>query len=172
MDAISRGRTVTDDQLADVKSAQAVQRLIDFHEGRKGIVDAASGLTVDDIERVIKLATSAQVARLRESAEEDIKIGDPEQLVPLLTTAILNAMAEASEKLLGAPGLPSDAAFSAMASVLAVLATADPERADTKTIREAVDDVARRAKVGAAKLKQMHQESGYQIMAASRPTVN
>ena len=52
MDAISRGSTVTNDQLADVKSAKAVQRLIDFQEGRKGIVDAASGLTVDDIASV------------------------------------------------------------------------------------------------------------------------
>jgi hypothetical protein len=172
MDAISRGSTVTNDQLADVKSAKAVQRLIDFQEGRKGIVDAASGLTVGDIECVIKLATSAQAARLRESAEADIETADPERLVPLLTTAILNTMAETSEKLLGAPGLPSSAAFDAIAGVLAVLATADPEHADTKTIREAVDDVARRAKVGAAKLKQMHQESGYQVMATTRPTVN
>jgi hypothetical protein len=172
MGMISKGSTVTDNQLADLKSAQAVQRLIDFQEGRKDIVDAASGLTVDDLACVIRLATSAQAARLRESAEADIEAGDPERLVPLLTTAILSTMAETSEKLLGAPGLPSSAAFDAIAGVLAVLATADPERADAKTIRESVDDVARRAKVGAAKLKQMHQESGYQIMAASRPTVN
>ncbi len=172
MDTIPKGSIVTDDQLADIKGAQAVQRLIDFRDGRKGIVDAASGLTVDDLTRVIELATSAQAAKLRASTEADIEAGDPERLVQLLTTTILNAMAETSEKLLGAPGLPETAAFDAVAGVLAVLATADPERADTKTIREAVDDVARRAKVGAAKLKQMHSETGYQIMATTRPTVN